>query len=124
MTRVRSARRRSPRRPGTSPSGSPCLQSAGLVYVFHNGAAGLLGSTSSNIDLIPHFTLYRAGFICLTLTAGTAFVMWLGELITQRGIGNGMSIIIFANVVAGRPGRRHCRLVAGWEASSSASSWR
>jgi preprotein translocase subunit SecY len=83
--------------------GLALLQSAGLVYVFHNGAAGLLGSTTSNIDLIPHFTLYRAGFICLTLTAGTAFVMWLGELITQRGIGNGMSIIIFANVTAGIP---------------------
>src|SRR6202034_1480080 len=75
----------------------------GLVYVFHNGAAGLLGSTSSNIDLIPNFNLYRAGFIVLTLTTGTCFVMWLGELITQRGIGNGMSILIFSNVVAGIP---------------------
>jgi preprotein translocase subunit SecY len=83
--------------------GLALLQSAGLVYVFHNGASGLLGSTTSNIDLIPNFTIFRAGFICLTLTAGTAFVMWLGELITQRGIGNGMSIIIFANVVAGIP---------------------
>jgi len=83
--------------------GLALLQSAGLVYVFHNGAAGLLGSNAGNIDLIPHFTLWRGGFICLTLTAGTAFVMWLGELITQRGIGNGMSIIIFANVVAGIP---------------------
>jgi len=46
------------------------------------------------------------GFILmtmLTLTTGSAFVMWLGELITQRGIGNGMSIIIFANVTAGIP---------------------
>jgi preprotein translocase subunit SecY len=83
--------------------GLALLQSAGLVYVFHNNASGLLGSTTSNVDLIPHFTLWRAGFICLTLTAGTAFVMWLGELITQRGIGNGMSIIIFANVTAGIP---------------------
>src|SRR6202050_2320801 len=80
--------------------GLALLQSAGLVYVFHNNASSLLGSTASNIDLIPNFTLWRAGFIVLTLTAGTAFVMWLGELITQRGIGNGMSIIIFANVVA------------------------
>ena len=39
----------------------------------------------------------------LTLTAGTAFVMWLAELITQRGIGQGMSILIFANVVAAIP---------------------
>ena len=39
----------------------------------------------------------------LCLTAGTAFVMWLAELITQRGIGQGMSILIFANVVAAIP---------------------
>jgi preprotein translocase subunit SecY len=82
--------------------GLALLQSSGLVYVFHSGAAGLLGS-NSNIDLIPNFTLWRAAFIVLTLTAGTAFVMWLGELITQRGVGNGMSILIFANVVAGIP---------------------
>ena len=82
--------------------GLAILQSAGLVYVFHTGAQGLIGG-SQKVDLIPHFTLYRGAFIVLTLTAGTAFVMWLGELITQRGIGNGMSIIIFANVVAGIP---------------------
>jgi preprotein translocase subunit SecY len=41
----------------------------------------------------------------LTLTAGTAFIMWLGELITQRGIGNGMSLIIFAAIVASLPGQ-------------------
>src|SRR5271157_5331789 len=39
----------------------------------------------------------------LTLTAGTAFIMWLGEQITERGIGNGMSLIIFAGIVAGLP---------------------
>jgi preprotein translocase subunit SecY len=82
--------------------GLALLQSAGLVYVFHTGAQGLLGGTTK-IDLIPNFTFYRAAFIVLTLTAGTAFVMWLGELITQRGIGNGMSIIIFTSVVAGIP---------------------
>jgi preprotein translocase subunit SecY len=82
--------------------GLALLQSSGLVYVFHSGGGGLLGS-NSHIDLIPHFTLWRAAFIVLTLTAGTAFVMWLGELITQRGVGNGMSILIFANVVAGIP---------------------
>ncbi|NTU88793.1 MAG: preprotein translocase subunit SecY, partial [Actinobacteria bacterium] len=41
--------------------------------------------------------------IIITLVAGTAFIMWMGELITQRGVGNGMSLIIFANVVAGFP---------------------
>ncbi len=40
----------------------------------------------------------------LTLTTGTAFIMWLGEQITDRGIGNGMSLLIFAGIVAGLPG--------------------
>ena len=78
------------------------MQSTGLVYLFHKGGGGLFGS-SQNIDLILNYSIWRAGFIVLTLTAGTAFVMWLAELITQRGIGQGMSILIFANVVAGIP---------------------
>ena len=40
----------------------------------------------------------------LTLTTGTAFIMWLGEQITERGIGNGISLIIFAGIVVGLPG--------------------
>src|SRR5947208_888332 len=55
------------------------------------------------LDLIPHFDAPRAALIVLVWTAGTALVMWLGELITQRGIGNGMSIIIFASVVSRLP---------------------
>ena len=39
----------------------------------------------------------------LTLTAGTAMIMWLGELITQRGVGNGMSILIFTSVISSLP---------------------
>ena len=39
----------------------------------------------------------------LTLTTGTCFIMWLGEQITERGIGNGMSLIIFAGIVVGLP---------------------
>ena len=39
----------------------------------------------------------------ITLTTGTAFIMWLGEQITERGIGNGMSLIIFAGIVVGLP---------------------
>ncbi len=78
------------------------MQSTGLVYLFHKGGGGLFGTTQ-NVDLILNYSVWRAGFIVLTLTAGTAFVMWLAELITQRGIGQGMSILIFANVVAGIP---------------------
>jgi preprotein translocase subunit SecY len=80
------------------------LQSTGLAYVFHNGGGGLLGGGSSlNIDLIPKFTVPRVLLIVLTMTAGTVVVMWLGELITQRGIGQGMSVLIFTNVVATMP---------------------
>src|ERR1700684_409591 len=76
------------------------MQSSGLVYAFHGHDAALMGT---NIDLIPKFSFPLAAFMVLCLTAGTAFVMWLAELITQRGIGQGMSILIFANVVAAIP---------------------
>src|ERR1017187_1768971 len=62
------------------------MQSTGLVYAFHGHDSGLLGTT---IDLIPKFTIPLAAFMVLCLTAGTAFAMWLAELITQRGIGQG-----------------------------------
>ena len=45
----------------------------------------------------------RGYLVILTLVAGTALLMWIGELISQRGIGNGMSMIIFASVVSGLP---------------------
>ncbi len=51
-------------------------------------------------------TMSKWGFIpmcVLTLTAGTAFIMWLGEQITERGIGNGMSLLIFTGIVVGLP---------------------
>ncbi len=79
------------------------MQSTGLAFVFHNGGAGIL-PTGQSVDLIPNFTVPRVLFIVVTMTAGTAFVMWLAELITVRGIGQGMSILIFASVVAGIPG--------------------
>ena len=82
------------------------LQSTGLVFVFHKGGAGLLPN-NQKINLIPNFTLPRVLFIVMTFTAGTAFVMWLGEMVTQRGIGQGMSILIFTNVVAGLPTGGH-----------------
>ena len=78
------------------------MQSSGLVFLLHSGQLFSSTSTSAN-DLIPNFTVAHVLFIILTFTAGTAFVMWLGELITQRGIGQGMSILIFSNVVATLP---------------------
>ena len=49
------------------------------------------------------FTPLQRYLVILTLTAGTAVVMWLGELITQRGIGNGMSLLIFASIISRAP---------------------
>ena len=50
------------------------------------------------------------------MTAGTAVIMWLGELITERGIGNGMSLLIFAGIAARIPaeGQTSCDTAAGW----------
>jgi preprotein translocase subunit SecY len=77
------------------------MQSTGLIYAFHGHDSALLGQ---NINLmVSSFTVWTGVFMVLILTAGTAFVMWLAELITQRGIGQGMSILIFANVVAAIP---------------------
>jgi len=80
------------------------LQSTGLVFLFNQGSGGggLTGG-GPQIVLVPEFTIGRVLLIVLTFTAGTALLMWFGELITQKGIGNGMSLIIFASVVADFP---------------------
>ena len=84
--------------------GLAVVQSTGFVFALHQGKSGLLGfSGFEGQDLIPNFTAGKAALIVLTWTAGTAMVMWLAELITQRGIGNGMSILIFASVVSRLP---------------------
>ncbi|MFM7224996.1 MAG: preprotein translocase subunit SecY [Actinomycetota bacterium] len=82
------------------------MQSTAFVFVLKSGSGGLLGDgfqLPEGTVLIPGFTAFRAIMIVVTWTAGTALVMWLGELITQRGIGNGMSILIFASVVSRIP---------------------
>ena len=56
----------------------------------------------------------------LTLTTGSAFIMWLGEQISDRGIGNGMSLIIFAGIVVGLPRARRGSVGQGQERSSGA----
>src|SRR5687767_12533220 len=91
------------------------MQSTALAFAFHNGAPGFLGGGLENIDLIPEFTVPRVMLVVLSMTAGTAMVMWLGELITQRGIGQGMSIVIFSSVVSGLPaGGAQIRAQVGW----------
>jgi preprotein translocase subunit SecY len=80
------------------------LQSTGLAFVFHSGGGGFaVANPLGDIDLIPDFGVAKVLLIVLTLTTGTAVLMWMGELITQRGIGNGMSLLIFASVVSTLP---------------------
>jgi preprotein translocase subunit SecY len=67
------------------------LQTFGMISLFRS--QGIFG------DL----TGFELGTIIATATAGTIFLMWLGELITEKNIGNGVSIIIFAGIVAGLP---------------------
>jgi preprotein translocase subunit SecY len=83
------------------------VQSFGLSYLFHNGGGGFgRVSNTTGLDLFggdQNFNLPRISLVVVTLVAGTALLMWMGELITQRGIGNGMSLLIFASVVSTIP---------------------
>jgi len=69
------------------------IQSTGMAIGFNNLVPGLVIDPD-----VPTYAL-----IALVLTAGTTFLMWLGEQITEKGIGNGISILIFAGIVAGIP---------------------
>ncbi|WP_044895211.1 preprotein translocase subunit SecY [Bacillus alveayuensis] len=70
------------------------IQAIGMSYGFNNLAGGLLIKN-------PGVGTYL--LIATVLTAGTAFLMWLGEQITAKGVGNGISILIFAGIVSGIP---------------------
>ena len=73
------------------------LQSTGLVFLFNQQFKNPPIIPKADFDA-PHIAL-----IVLTLAAGTSLIMWMGELITQRGIGNGMSIVIFSSVISRLP---------------------
>jgi preprotein translocase subunit SecY len=71
-------------------------QSIGYVFLFRSFSSG-------NADVVENFTFGRVFVIVMTLTAGCVLLMWFGELITQRGIGNGISLMIFASIAARIP---------------------
>jgi preprotein translocase subunit SecY len=83
--------------------GIAVVQSTGLTYLFHNGGGGFRQGNTTGLDLVPNYDAGHVALIVLTLTTGTALLMWMGEAITQRGIGNGMSLLIFASVVSTLP---------------------
>jgi preprotein translocase subunit SecY len=72
-------------------------QAIGYVFLFKSF------STNAGTPLIDPFNAGTVFLIVLSLTAGTILLMWMGELITQRGIGNGISLMIFASIVSGLP---------------------
>jgi len=73
------------------------VQSLGISFFLEKTSA------PGGMALVPHPGWAFRFMTVLTLTTGTAFVMWLGEQITERGVGNGISLIIFAGIVVGLP---------------------
>ena len=65
-------------------------------------AVGLSGAQGGSVIAMPSLLLFRVSTV-ITLVGGTVFLMWLGEQITARGVGNGISLIIFAGIVAELP---------------------
>ena len=72
------------------------LQSTGIVALADRGQ--LFGNCTQPV--IPASSIFTLSIIVITMTAGTAVIMWLGEQITERGIGNGMSLLIFSSIAA------------------------
>jgi preprotein translocase subunit SecY len=73
------------------------IQSMGIAFWLENMTVGGGGG------VVPHPGWYFRMMTLLTLTTGTAFIMWVGEQISERGIGNGISLIIYAGIVSGLP---------------------
>jgi preprotein translocase subunit SecY len=77
------------------------LQSTGIVALARSG--NLIGNNCPGDTILPDQSFFRIGTLVVTLTAGTAVIMWLGELVTDRGIGNGMSVLIFTSIISSMP---------------------
>nr|WP_223185470.1 preprotein translocase subunit SecY [Streptomyces sp. CBMA152] len=77
------------------------LQGTGLVATARSGA--LFSGCQVASEIVPNRSIFTTITMVITMTAGTAAVMWLGELITDRGIGNGMSILMFISIASSFP---------------------
>jgi preprotein translocase subunit SecY len=80
--------------------GLAILQSTGYIELARSGTL-FPGCTE---QVIPNASVFRIATMVIIMVAGTAVIMWLGELITDRGVGNGMSVLIFTQVIAVIPG--------------------
>jgi preprotein translocase subunit SecY len=79
--------------------GLAILQSTTVITTARQG----LLFPDCGVDVIADDSIVTSLFMVVTMTAGTGLVMWLGELITERGVGNGMSLLIFTSIAAGFP---------------------
>ncbi len=95
--------------------GLALLQATGIVALAQSGNL-LQNCDSTQFPLLHSNNLSTFLVMVVTMTAGTAVIMWLGELITERGIGNGMSILIFTQVIATFP-------TALWQVGKSQGWW-
>jgi preprotein translocase subunit SecY len=85
--------------------GLAILQSTGYIELARSGQLFQSAQCSSTQNpLIPDASVFRIATMVIIMVAGTAVIMWMGELITDRGVGNGMSVMIFTQVIAVIPG--------------------
>ncbi|NAZ84720.1 preprotein translocase subunit SecY [Kineococcus indalonis] len=77
------------------------LQSTTYVTIARDPSR--LFGTACNADVVPDQSIPTIVLMVMTMTAGTGLIMWLGELVTERGVGNGMSLLIFTQIAAGFP---------------------
>jgi preprotein translocase subunit SecY len=92
--------------------GLAILQSTGLIAVARTPRRLI---ANCDLAIIPDTSWQRIITMIVVMTAGTSVVMWLGELITDRGVGNGMSILIFTSIAAGFPTQLwSIKLQKGW----------
>jgi preprotein translocase subunit SecY len=76
------------------------LQATGIVALADRGQL----FTNCSLPIVPESNIFTLSIIVVVMTAGTAVIMWLGEQVTERGIGNGMSLLIFCSIAARIPG--------------------
>ncbi|MGW3664716.1 preprotein translocase subunit SecY [Streptomyces sp. NPDC005141] len=93
------------------------LQGTGLVATARSGA--LFPSCPTANSIVPDQSILTTIVMVITITSGTACVMWFGEMITERGIGNGMSMLIFISISSTLPGalwtvKQEGTIAGGW----------
>jgi preprotein translocase subunit SecY len=84
--------------------GLAILQSTGYVELARSGTLFNGCGGPGNNPLIPNDSVFSIATMVITMVAGTTVIMWMGELITDRGVGNGMSVLIFTTVISVIPG--------------------